>query len=205
MALGTYSELQTAVAEWAWRQGDTEFAARVPDLITLGEKRINDDLRIANQEATATVTLTSSAGSLPADYLEMRRVVANVSPVSVLQGISAEQAIELYPTSAAGYPVDYTIVGSTITVYPSTTANLSIVYYASVPTLSIGSPTNWLLTKAPQLLLYAALVEASPYMMDDARSQTWGALYERALAKLQASDNVGRFGQMQSRVRFPTP
>lgn len=205
MALGTYSELQTAVIEYAMRQADAEFSARVPDFITLLEKRVGDELLVGNQETAATVTLTNGAGPLPADYLAMRSVRAQVAPVSTLQQIELDQAFELYPTNYSGYPYHYTISGTTITTYPLSSGNLNIVYYAAIPALSDDDPTNWLLTRAPQIYLYGTLLEAMPYMEDDARAQTWGVMYEKAVNALKTADLVARSGRMQSRVRFPTP
>ncbi len=40
----------------------------------------------------------------------------------------------------------------------------------------------------PQLLLYATLLEATPFLKNDARIQTWQTLYDRALAAVSGED-----------------
>ncbi len=36
----------------------------------------------------------------------------------------------------------------------------------------------------PDALLYASLLEAEPYLINDARSQTWATLYDRAIKNI---------------------
>jgi hypothetical protein len=43
-------------------------------------------------------------------------------------------------------------------------------------------------------LLYAALGEAEPYLMNDARLQTWAALYDRSITAISTADQNGEFG-----------
>ena len=40
------------------------------------------------------------------------------------------------------------------------------------------------------MLLYASLVEAEPYLMNDSRIQLWAGMYDRALAALTAADDA---------------
>lgn len=203
MALDTYANLQTAIISYAFRTGDTEFTAAVPDFITLTESRLNRVLRVREMEASATLTLTNSAGTLPSDYLEFRRVVANTSPATPLELVTPDFAAAEYGTTYSGYPMHFTIIGSTLTVYPSTTATVALSYYQKIPALATA--TNWLLTKAPELYLYGALVEAAPYMMDDQRANVWGTLFQKALKDLQDADTSARYSRATARVSGPTP
>jgi hypothetical protein len=43
------------------------------------------------------------------------------------------------------------------------------------------------------MLLYASLIEAEPYLMNDARLQTWIAMYERASVSVTKSDESGQY------------
>jgi hypothetical protein len=47
------------------------------------------------------------------------------------------------------------------------------------------------LANSPDLLLYASLGEAEPYLMNDARIATWAQLYDRGLNSLTVSDSAG--------------
>ena len=47
MAIGTYSELQTAVANWLTR---ADLTSRIPEAIAMAEAEFNDTLRHRNME-----------------------------------------------------------------------------------------------------------------------------------------------------------
>ena len=66
-----------------------------------------------------------------------------------------------------------------------------MTYFAKLTKLSNSVTTNWLLTSSPDIYLYGALLQAAPYLQDDARIQTWATLYERALNDLRTADDRG--------------
>ena len=205
MAITTYAELKTAVAKWSWNTDETEFEASVGDFITLAEARFNRELRIAAMEASATITLTGSAGSLPADYLEFRRVVANTSPTTPLELVTPDFASGEYGTTYSGYPAHFSIIGSTITVYPSTTATVGLRYYQKIPALSDSNTTNWLLTAHPDIYLFAACVEGADFSRDQEQLAKFEARYQAAVKALEGSDTGARYARATMRVSGPTP
>lgn len=193
MALATFSDLTAAIASWLDRE-DADFAARVPDFIALAEQRVNyggtteSPLRVAEMEAVAEGMADEDGfASLPDDYLELRAVYFN--------DLAAESR-----TYEEGPCDGYTIVGNQIRVPPTAAGLVTIAYYARIPPLSDANPTNWLLRKAPGAYLYGALLEAAPFEQDDARMQTWLALYTSALAGLRATDIGARYGNGIARV-----
>lgn len=207
MTLSNYDELRASIAGWLHRDDLTDV---IPDFIKGAEQLINygavdtPALRVAEMETTATVSLASGVGTLPSGFLSARRVRSMTSPARVLEAVTPEWASERFPSAGAGDPAFFTIIGSSIQVYPATSSNLSITYYSAVPPLASNS-TNWLLTKAPMIYLYGSLIHSAPYLGDDGRAQTWGSLYRNAVSGLSASDIRGRFGRMGTRTRSPTP
>ena len=73
MAIGTFSELQTAIANWPQRS-DTTFTNRVTEFIALFEGWFNRNVRCRQMETSASLTPSSGTASLPSDYLAVRRV-----------------------------------------------------------------------------------------------------------------------------------
>lgn len=205
MALDDYTGLVDTVISYAFRSGDDEFAAAVPTFIQLAESRINRTLRVAEMETAATITLTDGSGDLPADFLEARRLDHGSSPYGSLELVTPDFASDRYGVNPSGIARQFTIIGTTLKTYPSGTGDLTLVYYAKVPALTALAPTNWLLTKAPELYLYGSLVEAAPFMMDDARVQGWMTLFLGALKDLRSSDAMGRFSSARARTSGPTP
>ena len=215
MAITDYDSLQTAIAKYAWRTDDSDFEDSVPDFIAGVEHTINygmdlpngdsiPPLRVADMETTSTVAITSGAGTLPTDYLQWRRVKANTSPAVILTASSPDLVAE-YDSVGATYPKFFDIIGTTITTYPASSADLSLTYYAKVPALSDNATTNWLLTKAPMVYLYGSLIHAAPFMMDDARATIWAQLYKAAISGLTKTDVLGRYARASVTVRGPTP
>ena len=74
---------------------------------------------------------------------------------------------------------------------PDSAYTLKMVYYAAPSYLSATVTSNVFLANSPDLLLYASLGEAEPYLMNDARVQTWATLYDRGLNSLTVSDSAG--------------
>jgi hypothetical protein len=93
----------------------------------------------------------------------------------------------------SGKPKFFTVVGSEFRFVPTPDASYAaeIVYFARLNKLSVSVATNFLLTSSPDIYLYGSLLQAAPYLQDDARIQVWAALYERALSDLQVADDRG--------------
>lgn len=204
MALGTYDDLKLAAANWLNRE---DLVEAIPDYVTLAEARINDRLRVAQMEVTATAFLENGAVALPPDFLEARRIFSNAEGgyATALTPLSPSQAGDLYPVGSAGVPSHYTIVGDTLSTFRNGgDGEVTMVYYAKVPPLAAYGG-NWLLQRNPNIYLYGTLVESAPYLGDDGRVETWAALFAAACDALQAADQRSRWGSSVSRVKGETP
>jgi hypothetical protein len=74
---------------------------------------------------------------------------------------------------------------------PDTAYTGELIYYAKLSKLSTTNTTNWLLTAAPDVYLYGALMQAAPYLQDDARIAVWASMYRAGLEELALSDDRG--------------
>jgi hypothetical protein len=54
--------------------------------------------------------------------------------------------------------------------------------------LGEDSQTNWITEYAPNLLLYAVLLEATPFLKNDDRIGTWQTMYDRASQAINGED-----------------
>jgi hypothetical protein len=68
-----------------------------------------------------------------------------------------------------------------------------MLYFAAPAFLSDTNTSNVFLANTPDALLYGALLESSPYLMDDARINTWGTMFDRAMASITRSDEQGQY------------
>jgi hypothetical protein len=202
MAISTYAELQTAIANWLDR---TDLTDRIPEFITLAESRIRRKLRVRGIEDRATTPLVSGQEyySLPSDFLEARNVQIDTNPLTRLTYRTPQQMDKEYPYSTTGTPAVYTIIGDEIQLkpVPSSTNNLQISYFAKLDNLSGTNTTNWLTANAPDLLLYGGLMEAELYLVNDERYQHWKVLFEQALFEFNIESKNGRYSGSAPQVK----
>jgi hypothetical protein len=201
MAITTYAELVAAVGNWL---DHNLFAARTPEFIALFEAAANRRLRVREQEATATLTPSSVAVALPADYLAWRRVTWTGAPRVELQYVHPSYLQAAYPSSPTDVPRIFTIEGSTLKVRPLDTTPLELDYFQKIPALSDGTPTNLLLAAHPDLYLFGALVEAEMFGVNDERAPQWKARRDEVFDEIEKLSNKTR-GAGAVRVMGATP
>ena len=193
MAISTYVELQTAVANWLDRD---DMSARIPEFIALTEARFNRILRIRAMETEAEQA--TSAGvrtySLPTDYRQMRTVHLTTNPITAMSYITPEIMDRIWAGSTQGKPTTYTIKGGNIYVGPAPDViyTIKFLYYKKIPALTALAPTNDILTDAPDVYLYGSLLEAEPFLQNDARVQLWATAFQQAITDIQEQDEKDR-------------
>ena len=194
MAFTSYSDLKSAIAKYLARSDLTDV---IPDFIWLAEKRLRRDIRTRQMlvVATASTTAGDSTVGLPTDFLEMRDIHLNTNPVTTLRYMAPNAFYQSARTTESGKPVDYTVLGLEMQVapVPDTDYQLQMLYYAKPPFLSDTNASNVFLANFADALLYASLAESEPYLMNDARIQTWAALYERAINSINTSDQASEY------------
>ena len=133
--------------------------------------------------------------SLPNDFIEMRNLYLDTNPEQPLNYLSPSTFTRNARTQESGKPINYTVLSTVIQLAPVPDANytLNMLYYAAPTFLSDGTNTNAFMTTCPDLLLYGALSEAEPYLMNDARLAIWAGMYSRALDDLTRSDDGGEY------------
>jgi len=190
MALTTYALLKTTIANYLNR---TDLTSYLGDFITLTESRLNRELRVREMVNTDTSTTTVSGTqsySLPSGFLEASAVIYQSNPYRTLRFMANGDFYRKYNvTQTSGLPTFFTIVGEKILlgVAPDSAETLQIDFYKTLTPLSESNTTNTILTNYPELYLYGALAESSPFLMQDERLNTWAGLYKEALANANLS------------------
>jgi hypothetical protein len=189
MSITNYAELQASVASWLNRN---DLSANIPDFITMAEAQLSTDLKTRSMEAK--VTLSTVAGTktvaLPTDMLEMRRIQVVGTYNQPLSYRSPDELSIDYAANGSGQPVVFTVVGGNVELAPIPDAvySLELTYQQRIPALSDASQTNWLLNNWPNAYLYAALLAATPFIMNDERLPVWASLYEKAIDSINGVD-----------------
>ena len=144
---------------------------------------------------TASTTANDRTVGLPSDFLQMRDLFVQGSPRQVLSYMAPSAFSRNSRADETGKPQFYTLRANEIELapYPDTAYTLEMLYYAKPDVLSNSNSSNVFMANTPDALLYASLLEAEPYLMNDARTQVWSALYEKALLTITDSDQGAEY------------
>jgi hypothetical protein len=201
MSIATYSELNTAVANWLDRDDLTD---RIPEFIALCEARFNRLLRIRAMEYKQTATTVSGQRNLalPTGFIQMRNLQMNENPIVPMQYVTPEIYDRLYGSTLTGTPQMYTIIADEIQLgpIPGSALTIEMLFYKKFDALTAAATTNWMIINAPDVYLYGCLLEAEPFIMNDPRVQLWATAFKQAIADMQEQDNKDRHSGSALRV-----
>lgn len=193
----TYPDLVTELEAYLNR---TDYTTRIPMFISLTEARLNRLLDDPEMEQRATATGTGQYTELPADFKRMIGVsTGNNYELSQVSG----SEITSFDQTITGDPRKYAIVDGAITFAPiNSAAAITMLYVRRIPSLTAGSPTNWLLTLAPDLYVFGALMQANIYGWNDERVPGFKALFDEAVAEMRIDAQNRRWGSAPLRPRL---
>ena len=203
MAYTSYSDLQTSVANYL---GRSDLTTVIPDFIRFAETRLARELRTRKmlKSATASMTAGDARVALPTDFLEVRDLYTQGNPRMPVTYMSPSAFTRDARADESGLPVFYTVLSAEFQFapIPDTGYVLEILYYAQPTVLSSSNSSNVFLANYPDALLYGSLLEAEPYLINDARSQTWATLYDRAIKNIQDSDQNSEYSGIPLQMRI---
>lgn len=200
MALDTYANLQSAIADWLDRD---DLTTQIVDFITLAETEISRWLRVWWNEARTEATPTGAYIVLPDSpgrYIGIRNVQWNYSNYRVpLEQVSPEHLDRLEMLTEEGLPQFYAVHDGQIELRPApasgNTTKLEISYYFKPNVLSDSNTSNEILENAPDLLLYCALMIGAKIMLDEARIPLFQSEYQRVKAEVIKSSKMATWGE----------
>ena|ERR1700692_46994 len=194
----TYNSLTNQVLDYLDRT-DTDTTNEVPNFIYQAEQRICRESKNIGLEQYVTGNFTvgvpvlakparwrrsitfsfgSGAGNNTVNQLFLRTY-------DYIRNYWNQPNLEGPPQYYSDYGYDHILVGPT----PDQTYPFEFAYLELPQPLSSANQTNWLTNNVPDLLLYATLLEAIPYLKNDERVPIWTSYYDRALQSLNNQDN----------------
>lgn len=208
MAITDYTSLVTAIGDNIARSDLTSY---IPDFIMQAEQVFNhgsesiDPLRVRDMETIASLTPSSNVYTLPADYLQYRRVTEESSPRRPLEYIEPTAVDQQYPLRDSGFSNHFTIIGSSLYTYPLSTNDVELVYYASIPALTSVATTNWLITKAPSIYLRMSLMFAYDFIKDDAEVAKQAQMAKALIDGMNRSGMLANYARAGLTLRGVVP
>ena len=201
MAISTYTELKSTIANWLNRSDLTSEISN--DFIKLVEADFNAKLRIRQMEQIDTITINSETVTVPTGFISVRSFyILSGDTKYHLNYITPANLFSTKGGSTTGMPRVYTIESDNGTEQfrfapsPDTTYTGYLQYYKAFTALSSTNPSNYILDKHPSIYLYGSLFHASNFVggIDANQVQTWTAMYQAALLRCENNDLQDSFG-----------
>lgn len=177
-----YTTLQSTIADYLNR---ADLTAQIPTFIQFAEADMNTRLRTREMIVRAEAQSSNEYVQLPTDWLEAinLHIVDGAQP---LRFVTLDEADYINKQQFFTNVAAYSLMNGAIELIPPPGADIDIemVYYGKITPLSEVVSTNWLLTKAPDVYLYGALMHAQPFLMDDQRMPVFAAIYNSRIEAL---------------------
>jgi hypothetical protein len=191
----TYDSLLQDVRRYLERgftaESDGIVYEQLPRLVTLGERRIARELKIEGfiRAITTPLQIGVAVYRKPDRWRDTVSMTIDGTPIFAR---SYEYCRNYWPdeaqTGAPEFYADYDYQHWLFAPTPVAASTLEILYYEQPRLLGDDFQTNWLTEYAPDLLLYATLLEATPFLKKDERIQTWQMMYDRAAQAISGED-----------------
>lgn len=179
-----YATLQTAVGDYLARSDLTSW---LPNFVQNWEERFYRDSKnwASWMESALNVAISGGVAAVPAGYLGLKIAYISGQTSLPLKRVSLAQLYARYPRSGGSGTAAYIARNAGNFEFGPIAEDGTLVgtYYVKQTNLRTDSDgSNWLTLNAPDLALYGALLEAEPFLKNDARIEVWRVFYADALA-----------------------
>ena len=168
---------------------------QIPRLINLAERRIARELKVEGLINVLTGTLSPGLAVYPKPDRWRSTVSFNFgigSEYNQLFPRSYEYVRSYWPnrdeTDVPLFYAEYDYNNWIVAPTPDQAYPFEVLVYQLLPLLDETNQTNWLTDYAPQVLLYASLLEATPFLKNDERIPVWQQMYDRSAQALNGED-----------------
>ena len=194
----TYDSLTSTVLQYLERQ-DAAVVAAIPTFITLCEFEIAQEIKTLGQLtiANSTVTINQPVLAKPARWRKTVSMSINNGTTMVPVLLRKFEYLKNYwpnvtETGLPKYYADTDYEHWYLAPTPSQAYTFEVLYYERIAPLSSTNQTNWLTQYAPNAMLYGTLLQAMPFLKNDARA-IFQQKYTEAITALKTED-VARVG-----------
>lgn len=197
MAITTYAELQTAVANWMNR---TDLTSRITEFIANSEAHFNRrfiQFKHPKMLTSTTLAVSGRYTNLPSDCKRVERAIWLGNGMrEPLEFMAGEHVTDFDDGTTTGTPLYYSIRGSQIEVIPApgSAGTVEFYYWTYLAALTGSNTSNWILEDHPDAYLYRSMYEAALYMGDSKRMDTSAKLYGEIERDIKREAHHMRFG-----------
>lgn len=198
----TWDSLNEMVLQYLERS-DAAVVEAIPTFITLAEFEIAQQIKTLGQLQVAQSTMIAGNPVIPKPARWRKTVSFNLldgtekKPVLLrkyeyVKTYAPDSNTTGLPLYYSDYDYEHWLVGPT----PDDDYQFEVLFYERIAPLSETNQTNWLTQNAPNVMLFGTLLQAMPFLKNDAR-QIFQQKYQEAITALKAED-VLRLGDRQT-------
>ena len=202
----TYSSLLEDARRYMERgftaSSDPDVFVQLPKLVNLAERRAARELKIQGFQTVVTATMQAGLAVYPkptrwrqtisvnwgSGTLNNTRNILYPRGYEYIRMYWPDQTVEMTSSDELAYYGDYDYSNWLFAATPDDAYPFEVIYYENPEFLDDNTQTNWLTEHAPELLLYGTLLEATPFLKNDERIQTWQSMYDRAASATNGED-----------------
>jgi hypothetical protein len=195
-AVMTYDSLVADIESYLERN-DTATVQKIPTFIMLAEQIISAEIKFLGNLTVNTSTMVANTAIIDKPARWRKTVSMNVTVAGERNPVllrKYEYLREYWPdpaqTDVPKFYCDYDYTHWLVAPTPDAAYNFEVIYYERPQPLDSSNQSNWFTQYAPQALLYGALLQAMPFLKNDARTAMWQQQYDLIMATLKAEDQV---------------
>lgn len=201
--IAKYQDLLDAIGNLLLRN---DLREHFPLWVSLVEAELARDARPRPTELTKAMTITAGLDQIdvPADLLEPRFLRIDTDPVRHVEIRTLDWLANIRSSSPGDFPIAAALHGDALLLAP--TPNVTspcTLFYVGDGLFPLGpdNPTNGLLRRAPDALLYGAAWHSAPFLGEDERIPVWRNFYDAAKQSYQRLEWRAKFGMGPARAR----
>lgn len=198
----TYDSLNSTVLQYLERQ-DQSVVNAIPTFITLCEFEIAQEIKTLGQLSVVTSNMSASNPVIqkPARWRKtVSMTILGATEATPVLLRKFEYLKTYWPTvTLTGLPEFYADIDYDHWYFaptPDQAYSFEVLYYERIQPLSSENQTNWLTQNAPNAMLYGTLLQAMPFLKNDARA-IFQQKYSEAINALKTEDTT-RVGDRQT-------
>lgn len=195
-AVMTYDSLVADISSYLERT-DQATLQKIPTFIMLAEQVIASQIKFLGNLTVAASQLEQGSNIVDKPARWHKTVSMNITvagerrPVLLrkyeyIRNYWPNPALQDVPKFFCDYDYTHWLIGPT----PNAPFNFEVLYYERVQPLDSSNQTNWFTIYAPQALLYGTLLQAMPFLKNDARIAMWQDQYNQIMAVLKTEDKL---------------
>ena len=188
----TYDSLIQDVQDYCERT-DSPFINQIPRFLMMAENRIASEAKPFGFMRTVSGTLNGNTLAKPVRWRKTKSFSLLIGATRKYLFERGYEYLRSYWPDASlldvpYYYADYDFEHFYVAPTPNLQYAFELQYYERPEPLSEANQTNWTTQYAPQLLLYATLLEAMPFLKTSERIPEFQSLYTQALSAIIKED-----------------